>query len=41
MIPSKEITVANRFNYCYANFVERFYGYVLRRDGQRGDPDER
>lgn len=31
--PPKEITVANRFIYYYANFMERFYGYVLRRDG--------
>lgn len=38
-IPIKEITVANRFIYYYANFKERFYGYVLRRDG-RNIPDE-
>ncbi|MDE2886983.1 MAG: RNB domain-containing ribonuclease [Gemmatimonadota bacterium] len=38
-IPPKEITVANRFIYYYANFVDRFYGYVLRRDG-RNVPDE-
>ena len=37
-IPIKEITVANRFIYYYANFKERFYGYVLRRDG-RNIPD--
>lgn len=33
-IPPKEITVANRFIYYYANFMDRFYGYVLRRDGR-------
>ena len=33
-IPPKEITVANRFIYYYGNFMERFYGYVLRRDGR-------
>ena len=38
-IPPKEFTVSNRFIYYYANFVERFYGYVLRRDG-RNIPDE-
>ncbi len=38
-IPPKEFTVSNRFIYYYANFVERFYGYVLRRDG-RNIPEE-
>ncbi|MDE2998300.1 MAG: RNB domain-containing ribonuclease [Gemmatimonadota bacterium] len=33
-MPPKEITVSNRFIYYYANFVDRFYGYVLRRDGR-------
>ena len=30
---NKEITVANRFIYYYANFVKRVYGFVIRRDG--------
>lgn len=38
-IPPKDFTVSNRFIYYYANFVERFYGYVLRRDG-RNIPEE-
>ena len=38
-VPPKEITVANRFIYYYANFMDRFYGYVLRRDG-RNVPNE-
>lgn len=32
-ILNKEITVANKFIFYYANFVEKIYGYVLRRDG--------
>ncbi len=33
-ILNKEIIVANRFIYYYANFVERIYGFVLRKDGE-------
>ena len=32
-ILNKEITVANKFIFYYANFVEKIYGYVLGRDG--------
>ncbi|MDA0746720.1 MAG: RNB domain-containing ribonuclease [bacterium] len=32
-ILNREITVSNRFIYYYANFVDRIYGFVLRRDG--------
>ena len=38
-ILNREITVANKFIFYYANFVEKIYGYVLRRDG-RSIPEE-
>ncbi|MDP6778199.1 MAG: RNB domain-containing ribonuclease [Candidatus Latescibacteria bacterium] len=36
---NKEITVANRFIYYYANFVKRVYGFVIQREGDNV-PDE-
>ena len=33
-ILNREITVANRFIYYYANFVDRIYGFVTRKDGE-------
>jgi hypothetical protein len=33
-ILNKEITVANKFIFYYANFVDKIFGYVVRRDGQ-------
>ena len=33
-ILNREISVANRFIYYYANFVDRIYGFVTRKDGE-------
>ena len=31
---SRDLTIANRFIYYYANFVKRIYGFVVRREGK-------
>ena len=31
---SRDLTIANRFIYYYANFVRRIYGFVVRREGE-------